>query len=76
MTTRHWGRASWGAGGVPSYVELRDGRAVPLSLAPWLGGVPADLSEPREGILLVLPVAPSKILCVARNYRAHAAELG
>lgn len=31
---------------------------------------------PASEVRLVAPVAPSKIVCVARNYRQHAAELG
>lgn len=42
----------------------RDGHAV-----PWTG-------SPPEGAQLLAPVAPGKIVCVARNYRAHAKELG
>ena len=40
------------------------------ALAP--GFQPAPLSE----LHLLAPVTPSKILCVGRNYRDHAAELG
>ena len=31
---------------------------------------------PLEGASLLPPVRPSKIVCVGRNYREHAAELG
>ncbi len=31
---------------------------------------------PRSEITLLAPVSPSKIVCVGRNYREHAAELG
>ena len=31
---------------------------------------------PLAGATLLAPVTPSKIVCVGRNYRAHAAELG
>lgn len=31
---------------------------------------------PLERVRLLAPVTPSKIVCVGRNYRAHAAELG
>lgn len=31
---------------------------------------------PLEEVKLVAPVSPSKIVCVGRNYREHAAELG
>jgi 2-keto-4-pentenoate hydratase/2-oxohepta-3-ene-1,7-dioic acid hydratase in catechol pathway len=54
-----------------------DGQKVrALTAEPWAGGLaegPAyDLSE----VSLVAPVAPSKIVCVGRNYAAHAKELG
>ena len=29
-----------------------------------------------QDVKLLAPVAPSKIVCVGRNYREHAAELG
>ena len=31
---------------------------------------------PLDGALLLAPVSPSKIVCVGRNYREHAAEFG
>ena len=31
---------------------------------------------PMEGAALLAPVRPSKIVCIGRNYREHAAELG
>src|ERR1041384_7446673 len=54
-----------------------------LSIAPHLGDgdledlpskkiTPIDLSAAE----LLAPVQPSKIVCIGRNYRAHAAELG
>lgn len=45
-----------------------------LDAPPWLGGKPLRelvASHPR-----LCPVSPSKIVCVGRNYAAHAAELG
>jgi 2-keto-4-pentenoate hydratase/2-oxohepta-3-ene-1,7-dioic acid hydratase in catechol pathway len=33
-------------------------------------------SWPLDSVRLLAPVQPSKIVCVARNYRKHAAELG
>ena len=35
-----------------------------------------NLSLPLSAAKLLAPVAPSKIVCVGRNYREHAAELG
>lgn len=65
------------------YAELLDGRAVMLSDAPWHGGLPTGETIPEvdeQGRTAharrVVPTAPSKILCVGRNYRAHAKELG
>jgi 2-keto-4-pentenoate hydratase/2-oxohepta-3-ene-1,7-dioic acid hydratase in catechol pathway len=50
------------------YLEVReDGRSVPEVIAP---------PRLRDEVRLLAPVAPSKILCVGRNYAEHAAELG
>ncbi|MBI2896351.1 MAG: fumarylacetoacetate hydrolase family protein [Deltaproteobacteria bacterium] len=49
----------------------------PIDGAPWDG--PASLPEPPlalTGLALLPPVTPTKIVCVGRNYREHAAELG
>ena len=40
----------------------------------WFAAV--SLAELQEKGKLLAPVAPSKIVCVGRNYRDHAAELG
>lgn len=51
----------------------------PLRAAPWEGGGGAERAGSpvdRRSAALLVPVAPSKILCVGRNYKAHAAELG
>lgn len=65
------------------YVRLElDGAAV-LDGPPWLGGAPTgeqvpglDAEARGPTARRLAPVAPSKIVCVGRNYRAHAAELG
>ncbi|MDQ2924912.1 MAG: fumarylacetoacetate hydrolase family protein [Acidobacteriota bacterium] len=73
-------------------VEMRDGAAWAISAMPppeedcaalrledrgsTHGFVPVMLEDlERQGKLLA-PVTPSKIVCVGRNYRDHAAELG
>jgi 2-keto-4-pentenoate hydratase/2-oxohepta-3-ene-1,7-dioic acid hydratase in catechol pathway len=43
--------------------------------APWLGGKPTGETATVEGNLLC-PVTPSKIVCIGRNYAAHAKEMG
>ncbi|MBM4359411.1 MAG: fumarylacetoacetate hydrolase family protein [Deltaproteobacteria bacterium] len=67
-------------------VGLPDGRrvfvdeteaAVVLSNAPWLGGEPtAERLADTTRVRRLCPVEPGKIVCVGRNYAAHAAELG
>jgi 2-keto-4-pentenoate hydratase/2-oxohepta-3-ene-1,7-dioic acid hydratase in catechol pathway len=70
------------AGGQQPFVELIDGAAHVLSAAPWAGGsptgevVPGIDAEARGASRRLAPVAPTKIVCVGRNYRAHAKELG
>lgn len=41
------------------------------------GAVPETVTSfPLDDVTLLAPVVPSKIVCVGRNYREHAAELG
>ncbi len=47
-----------------------------LNAAPWAGGLPEGRAIPLEDVRLLAPVEPSKVVCVGRNYRAHARELG
>jgi 2-keto-4-pentenoate hydratase/2-oxohepta-3-ene-1,7-dioic acid hydratase in catechol pathway len=65
------------------YAELTDHHAVLLHGAPWSGGgatgeiVPGiDAEGHGAGAQRLAPVTPSKIVCVGRNYQAHASELG
>ena len=54
-----------------------DGERVYEATGEWPGApVRGAASWPLEGVRLAAPVDPSKIVCVARNYRKHAAELG
>ncbi|MEO8505102.1 MAG: fumarylacetoacetate hydrolase family protein [Acidobacteriota bacterium] len=54
--------------------ELRLLHCDPLSTRP--GGFELGRAVDRETAVFLAPVAPSKIVCVGRNYRAHAEELG
>jgi 2-keto-4-pentenoate hydratase/2-oxohepta-3-ene-1,7-dioic acid hydratase in catechol pathway len=47
-----------------------------LSAAPWRGGTPTGLVIPQSEARVLAPLEPSKIVCVGRNYAAHARELG
>lgn len=51
-----------------------EGVAQLLSTAPYAGGIPTDRVVSFESLLA--PVTPTKIVCVGRNYAAHAKELG
>ena len=52
----------------------------PLDPGPWPVGpasfTPISLAQLEREHRLLVPVTPSKIVCVGRNYRDHAAELG
>jgi 2-keto-4-pentenoate hydratase/2-oxohepta-3-ene-1,7-dioic acid hydratase in catechol pathway len=72
------------ARGRRAFARLEGGRALLLDAAPWSSGA-APTGEVVEGVddegrssaaTRLAPVAPSKIICVGRNYRAHASELG
>jgi 2-keto-4-pentenoate hydratase/2-oxohepta-3-ene-1,7-dioic acid hydratase in catechol pathway len=56
--------------------RIDEGRAQLWSAAPWEGGAETHEVVALAGVTVLAPVAPSKIVCVGRNYRAHAAELG
>jgi 2-keto-4-pentenoate hydratase/2-oxohepta-3-ene-1,7-dioic acid hydratase in catechol pathway len=69
----------------PRYASIDDRDGVPwattLMAAPPESRIAYDPAEPFTSIVLeqatlLPPVEPSKIVCVGRNYRDHAAELG
>lgn len=62
-------------GGVPRWVRLVGGHRRLLEDAPWVDASETGDVAPPDARILV-PAAPSKIVCVGRNYAAHAAELG
>jgi 2-keto-4-pentenoate hydratase/2-oxohepta-3-ene-1,7-dioic acid hydratase in catechol pathway len=65
----HEGRARYGAVEAEGWARLFDD-------APWAGGAPTgELVSFTERTRLA-PVAPSKIVCVGKNYAAHAREMG
>lgn len=47
-----------------------------ISGAPWTEWSQSARAWPLASVRLVAPVQPSKIVCIGRNYAAHAAELG
>lgn len=58
------------------FARLEGSFAVPLSAAPWADGARAAERVAFAPSMLRCPVTPSKILCIGRNYAAHAKELG
>lgn len=62
-------------------VEQRNGEiwVTELAESPWSSDEPKMLAlppVPLSELSLLAPVVPSKIVCVGRNYRDHAKELG
>ena len=63
--------------GIEERWGLLEGEAVrPLSAEPWAGGLPEGRPVPLAEVVLLAPVRPGKVVCVGRNYVAHARELG
>lgn len=62
-----------GEDGSPRWILAPDG--IELDAAPWRGGQPTGRVVPA-GARRLAPAEPTKIVCVGRNYRAHAQELG
>lgn len=65
------------ADGRASFARLIDETtALRWTAAPWAGGAETEERIELGRAAVLPPVTPSKIVCVGRNYRAHAAELG
>src|SRR5436309_2421401 len=62
--------------GVPRYGILDEYQVREISGAPWLEWSQSPHAWPLASIRSVAPVEPGKIVCIGRNYAAHAAELG
>src|SRR5215469_1447397 len=60
----------------PSYGVMDTESVHEISAAPWGEWRETGNSAPLSSVRLLAPVDPRKIVCVGRNYAAHAAELG
>ncbi|HUF37065.1 MAG TPA: fumarylacetoacetate hydrolase family protein [Anaerolineales bacterium] len=60
----------------PQYGWLRDDHAGPIEGDPFRDYRRLEAAIPIDRIRLLPPVRPSKIVCIGRNYPAHAAEHG
>lgn len=62
--------------GTPSYGVLDGAEVAVITPHPFMAHEPTGIRIPLQGLRLLAPVIPSKIVCVGRNYADHAAELG
>lgn len=62
--------------GAGVFAREESGELLLLRAAPWLAGEPTGERLALASAKLLAPVEPTKIVCVGRNYRAHAQELG
>jgi 2-keto-4-pentenoate hydratase/2-oxohepta-3-ene-1,7-dioic acid hydratase in catechol pathway len=60
----------------PRFARFEGDTAFQLDGAPWAGGKETGVMVPFDETALLCPVAPTKIVCIGRNYAAHARELG
>ncbi len=60
----------------PRYGLIEGENVVEISGLPWGQWTRGSRSAHLADVRLLAPVEPSKIVCVGRNYAAHAAELG
>jgi 2-keto-4-pentenoate hydratase/2-oxohepta-3-ene-1,7-dioic acid hydratase in catechol pathway len=62
--------------GEPAYGVVDGTEVVVIEPHPFTAWRPTDRRLAVEGLRLLAPVIPSKVVAVGRNYRDHAAELG
>jgi 2-keto-4-pentenoate hydratase/2-oxohepta-3-ene-1,7-dioic acid hydratase in catechol pathway len=60
----------------PLHGLLEGGQVREITGSPWTQWSPGPRSWRLTDIRLLAPVEPGKVVCVGRNYAAHAAELG
>jgi 2-keto-4-pentenoate hydratase/2-oxohepta-3-ene-1,7-dioic acid hydratase in catechol pathway len=65
---RHGVEERWGV--------VEGDRVRALTGEPWAGGLPEGRPVELKDVELLAPVRPTKVVCVGRNYLAHAKELG
>jgi len=63
-------------GGRELYGVIEGLKVRALGAEPWAGGLPEGPSYSLSEVRLIAPVAPSKVVCVGRNYPEHAREMG
>jgi 2-keto-4-pentenoate hydratase/2-oxohepta-3-ene-1,7-dioic acid hydratase in catechol pathway len=61
---------------IPRYALFEGNSIREITAPPWSDWARGSRSWPRASVRLLAPVDPRKIVCVGRNYAAHAAEMG
>ena len=75
MSDRRWQLVRVRLDGRVEWARVEDGQAFRLAAPPWLAeSDPGERLGDLEDLELEAPVAPSKIVCVGRNYAEHARE--
>src|SRR5882672_10990889 len=67
-SARDWTSARYGL--------IEGENVIEISGPPWVSWSRGSHSSRLTEMRLLAPVEPSKIVCIGRNYAAHAAELG
>src|SRR6266850_6794181 len=62
--------------GAPRYGLIEGESVIEISGPPWGQWSRGSRSSRLTDVRLLAPVEPSKIVCIGRNYAAHAAEMG
>ena len=60
----------------PRFGVVEDDAVLLIDPHPFAPHRPTGERLPLEGLRLLAPVIPSKVVCVGKNYRAHADEMG
>src|SRR6266581_4008304 len=60
----------------PRYGLIEGENVIEISGPPWAEWSRGSRSSRLADVRLLAPVEPSKIVCIGRNYAAHAAEMG
>lgn len=60
----------------PAFGVVQDDQVWLIQPHPFTDFTVTDQVAPLERVRLLAPVIPSKVLCVGRNYAAHASEMG
>jgi 2-keto-4-pentenoate hydratase/2-oxohepta-3-ene-1,7-dioic acid hydratase in catechol pathway len=68
--------ASSPADALPQYGLIEGENVLEISGTPWVQWSRGWHFSRQTDVRLLAPVEPSKIVCIGRNYAAHAAELG